>query len=82
MRRKWQDRAECLEMGNTPFFPHDTLASARWDVARKICAVCPVCKECLDMVIGLEDADDRWGMFGGYTPAERRKLRYERDEQK
>jgi hypothetical protein len=29
----------------------------------------------LNLVIKLEEHDDRWGIFGGYTPTERRVLR-------
>ena len=29
----------------------------------------------MDLVMELETVDDRWGMFGGLTPSERRRAR-------
>ena len=45
-----------------------------------ICANCTVRQDCLEMVIVLEDTDDRWGVFGGLTPPQRAKLRKELKE--
>ena len=42
-----------------------------------ICAYCSVRQQCLDLVIGLDEDCDRWGVFGGMTPAQRRVHRDE-----
>jgi len=34
-------------------------------------------EQCLDLVIGLDEDCDRWGVFGGMTPAQRRVHRDE-----
>jgi hypothetical protein len=44
-------------------------------MARFVCAMCPVRKECLALVIDLQSTDDKWGMFGGLTPYERKMKR-------
>ena len=74
-REAWRDEALCRFVEHDVFFPHHTLSESRWDNARLVCAFCPVRKQCLNVVIGLDDNDDRWGMFGGLTPAQRKKLR-------
>jgi hypothetical protein len=50
----------------------------RYEQAKEICASCEVKVDCLNIVIGLEDLEDRWGVFGGLTPAERSNLRWQR----
>ena len=72
---KWRDKAACIGAPSDVFFPHDTLANNRWEAALAYCRVCPVKGECLEMVLKLEDHEDKWGMFGGMTPGERRVIR-------
>ena len=85
----WTDEAECLGYKYEIFFPiiidedgeewfddgtiweayGDT--SSFYDEARSICNVCPVKEECLeDAMISKE----RYGMRGGLTPIERRRI--------
>ena len=71
----WRDRAACISLETHIFFPRDAREPDAYTAARSICAMCPVRKPCLQMVIGLEATDDKWGMFGGLTPVERRALR-------
>jgi hypothetical protein len=81
-RDHWREDAACLNQPMALFFPHHTLTEDRWDVAKHFCSSCIVKDECLGLVINLEEHDDRWGLFGGYTPTERRVLRDERRKAK
>jgi len=82
MRREhWSEEASCRGKPASIFFPafsHSQNEETRWALARKVCAECPVTRECLYLVIELEDTDDKWGMFGGLTPEQRRDLRRRR----
>ena len=65
----WQDRAECIGTDPELFFPgrgDDTRA------AKAICATCPVRAECLAYAL---DNDIKFGIFGGKSERERRRLR-------
>jgi hypothetical protein len=75
---KWVDRAACRDSHVSVFFPPDAREPDAWNVARSICAMCPVRKQCLALVIDLESTDDKWGMFGGLTPYERKMKRRKR----
>tara|TARA_R110000772_G_scaffold168377_1_gene280160 strand:- start:469 stop:732 length:264 start_codon:yes stop_codon:yes gene_type:complete len=46
-------------------------ASVSFRDARKLCAICPVQKECLEYAVIAEEAH---GLWGGLSPKERRKL--------
>jgi len=75
MRRDhWKEDALCVGKPLEVFFP-STLAEDRWDSAKLVCAKCTVKKECLKLVINLPEDDDRWGVFGGLSPADRRVKR-------
>ena len=85
----WQHRASCLNAPPEIFFPiivdesgeewfddgtiweafGDT--SDLYDGARAICAVCPVRDQCLIHALKMKE---RWGMWGGLTPIERRRI--------
>ena len=78
-RDHWREDAACKGKAGTIFYPdHRIMNDLRWDIPRLICADCTVKTQCLEMVLKFEDTDDRWGMFGGLTPAERREVRYKR----
>lgn len=50
--------------------PLDTDVPERfYSIAREVCRRCPVWRDCLD-----DGADERWGMWGGLTPVERKAL--------
>lgn len=76
--QRWRERAACKGMDTNLFFPHDTLSLDRWDEPRAVCVGCPVRQDCLNFTLELDDLDDKWGMFGGMTPGERRVLRDQR----
>ena len=42
----------------------------RIHLAKMICSGCPVRNDCLDWAIR---TDDKWGLYGGLTPQERRR---------
>jgi WhiB family redox-sensing transcriptional regulator len=65
----WTARASCTETDPGIFFPpHGDPATE----ARQICARCPVRDDCLAYAL---DADERYGIWGGLDPDERRSLR-------
>ena len=66
--RPWVVFAACRDVDPDIFFP-----ASRKDVdqALAICASCPVCSECLDYAI---ETGERFGVWGGLTEKERRKL--------
>lgn len=65
----WQALARCAEVDPDLFFPEKG-ASAR--PAKRICQRCEVRTECLEYAI---ETDQRYGVFGGLSERERRKLR-------
>lgn len=75
MRDHWTDDALCKGKQTMIFFPAYTHSLDRWLVPKSFCANCTVQIECLNLVLHLEDTDDRWGMFGGLTPEQRRDVR-------
>jgi hypothetical protein len=76
MRRDhWREDALCVGQPLEVFFASQTLAEDRWDKAKLICTKCTVKKQCLKLVIDLPEDDDRWGVFGGLSPADRRVKR-------
>jgi WhiB family redox-sensing transcriptional regulator len=78
-RDHWREDAACLSAGTEIFFPSGRgTGEDRWDAAKAICRSCTVKRHCLNLVINLEEHDDRWGVFGGLSPMERRAMRQER----
>jgi WhiB family redox-sensing transcriptional regulator len=69
----WRDEALCRQVDPELFFP-DTGGSVR--EAKRVCAGCPVRKQCLDWAIA---HDQRYGVWGGLTVNERTRLRRQRD---
>ncbi|HZT67932.1 MAG TPA: WhiB family transcriptional regulator [Acidimicrobiales bacterium] len=73
MRWAWMDRAACRGMADTVFFPEGP--HRNYSRARRICAGCPVRKECLRYAL---EGCIGFGMFGGLTPRQRAALRRRR----
>jgi WhiB family redox-sensing transcriptional regulator len=72
----WRRQAACLGVPQDIFFPNGTkFTDETWQAARDICALCAVRSECLAVALAVDVSEDRWGMFGGMTPRERRQLR-------
>jgi WhiB family redox-sensing transcriptional regulator len=72
---EWLDRALCAQVGADFWVPEHGKSDIE---AKRICngrpgvAPCPVRAECLEWALANDEA---WGVFGGKSPAERRKLR-------
>ena len=74
-RDHWTDDANCRGKPTSVFFPPFSHSDNRWLIAKEICTGCEVREQCLALVMRFEYTDDKWGMFGGLTPEERRELR-------
>jgi WhiB family redox-sensing transcriptional regulator len=70
----WRHQSACLREDPELFFPIGDAAPARHqeDAARRVCGRCHVREECLSWA--LRSGED-FGVLGGLTPAERRKVR-------
>lgn len=66
---EWMSLGVCNQVDPELFYPDH--GQNPW-AAKRICATCPVQAECLDYAFR---TDDRFGVFGGLTEYERRKLR-------
>ena len=64
----WARDALCAQVGGDEWFPEKGSSSRE---ARAVCARCPVRNECLAFAL---EHDERFGMWGGLTPRERRRL--------
>lgn len=76
----WRELAECkgwAEKGVDPWFPDHPGEVDAYTTARKICAGCPVARQCLEAQMVEErtkPAGQRHGMFAGLKPEERYNL--------
>lgn len=78
----WMADAACRDMPTATFFPtqdnNDPTRSGPWHVyrsyqiAKAICAPCPVRADCLAYAL---DDDIPFGIYGGLSPRERRRLK-------
>jgi WhiB family transcriptional regulator, redox-sensing transcriptional regulator len=67
----WWDRAACLGVDDEAFFPERGGSTYE---AKKLCRICPVKGECLEYAL---ENDESWGVWGGMSERERRKLKRE-----
>ena len=75
-RAKWMDEGACRDLKTDAFFG-DTNSPKKSAVAKAVCSACPVRQQCLDYAIrNLE----MFGVWGGHTTSERKKLRKEWEE--
>jgi WhiB family redox-sensing transcriptional regulator len=65
----WQERALCAETDPEAFFPEKGGSTRE---AKKICTGCEVRSECLEFALS---NDERFGIWGGLSERERRRLR-------
>lgn len=68
MDQEWQDQAACRQTPVETFFPP---AEQEATDAKSVCLGCSVRAECLEFAI---QAGERFGIWGGLTPQERRSL--------
>ena len=71
----FMDHAACRGMDQDLFLPEKGNAPALYATARKVCRTCPVRLACLRYAL---DAGEKHGMWGGFTPKERRFMRSDR----
>lgn len=65
----WAEQARCLHADPEIFFPEKGGSTRE---AKRLCAECDVRAECLEYAL---DNDERFGVWGGLSERERRKLR-------
>lgn len=65
----WRELARCAETEPEIFFPEKGGSTRD---AKRICADCPVKTECLEVALR---NDERFGIWGGLSERERRRLR-------
>ena len=70
--RSWQDQANCLGVDPDLFFP-ERGASTR--EAKEVCRGCVVRLDCLEYAL---DNGEKFGIWGGLSERERRRLRRQR----
>lgn len=70
----WTDQGSCAEVDGDLWFPGRG-GSVREPKA--ICRKCPVRAECLEYAL---ENDERFGIYGGLSPRERRDLKRQREE--
>ena len=67
--RVWMLEARCLDADPEAFFPEKGGSTRE---AKRICAICPVQRDCLAYAL---DNDERFGIWGGMSERERRRLK-------
>jgi len=65
----WQGHALCAQTDPEAFFPEKGGSTRE---AKRVCAKCEVRLECLDYALG---HDERFGIWGGMSERDRRRLR-------
>lgn len=65
----WQERALCAQTDPEAFFPEKGGSTRE---AKRICLGCEVRSECLEYALA---HDERFGIWGGLSERERRKLK-------
>ena len=65
----WQERALCAQTDPEAFFPEKGGSTRE---AKRVCTGCDVRAECLEYALA---KDERFGIWGGLSERERRKLR-------
>ena len=67
--QEWQDRALCAQTDPEAFFPEKGGSTRE---AKRICLGCEVRSDCLEYALA---HDERFGIWGGLSERERRKLK-------
>ncbi|MGB3699567.1 MAG: WhiB family transcriptional regulator [Gordonia sp. (in: high G+C Gram-positive bacteria)] len=72
--RDWPSRARCRDSPVDAFYPPTGesrgLRRRREELAKQVCAECPVRRQCRDYALA---ADEPYGVWGGMTETERRR---------
>ena len=70
LKEEWQDDALCAQIGTEVFFPPKGGSTLE---AKLICEGCDVILQCLEYALANEHSSN-YGIFGGLSERERRKL--------
>jgi WhiB family redox-sensing transcriptional regulator len=65
----WQERALCSQTDPEAFFPEKGGSTRD---AKKVCLVCEVRQDCLEYALS---NDERFGIWGGLSERERRRMK-------
>lgn len=76
LRNHWTDDAACRGLPLEWFFPPKSQGDATYQEGKAVCAGCTVTAECLALTDDFIATGDRYGLFGGMTPSERKKERW------
>ena len=68
----WMERGKCLDADPEAFFPEKGGSTRE---AKRVCTGCAVRAECLEYAL---TSDERFGIWGGLSERERRRLRLAR----
>lgn len=68
------DDALCPQTDAAAFFRGSNATDHEWLSTLRVCAECPVPEKCLDAALEVPEDDD-WGVWGGTTRPERKKIR-------
>jgi WhiB family redox-sensing transcriptional regulator len=71
--RSWQDRANCLGVDPELFFPERGTSTVE---AKAVCRGCEVRMDCLEYALA---AGEKFGIWGGMSERERRRIRRTRN---
>ncbi|WP_407923950.1 WhiB family transcriptional regulator [Corynebacterium comes] len=69
VEQEWQDQALCAQTDPEAFFPEKGGSTRE---AKRICMACPVRDDCLEYAL---EHDERFGIWGGLSDRERRRLK-------
>lgn len=75
----WFTRALCREIGNPALFYPEVGHLEQARAAKAVCRRCPVRAACLEYALATPSKSD-FGVWGGTTHLQRRKIRKQRDE--
>ena len=76
--QEWKEDAACLGEDYDTFFPNVGYNQHNLE-ARKICAICPVKKQCLMFAVNNRI---NYGIWGGLTPIQRKNIRPTKQERR
>jgi WhiB family redox-sensing transcriptional regulator len=68
MTRHWMSDAACRNTDLDAFYPEPASNASVYADGQRICRGCPVQNDCLTYAL---DNDERYGLWGGLTPAQR-----------
>lgn len=72
---RWWEHALCKGLDANIWFPEKPQGRDYFARARTYCERCPVRQPCLEEALSVNPDDDRFGMYGGFTPKERDRIR-------